>query len=205
MSTDTDKRLLDILEAHGQKFLDSFKPHKAEENGRKRAAEEDTAESHRSTKLLRAETDLSESSPVDDYSDSAEEWTGLGDDAQVDDEYEVYSSAEEAVPLEGALCSNFMVNGTSSLTRTPRNACWQPAHPPINQMWLFFLALEQRHRNHYLKNCRARHSWCVRSFFRAAFTLPRLKSSKVSKLRDETQEQRGKGTADATDDEDEEL
>ena len=123
MSTDTDKRLLDILEAHGQKFLDSFNPHKAEENGRKRAAEEDTAESHRSTKLLRAETDLSESSPVDDYSDSAEEWTGLGDGAQVDDEYEVYSSAEEAVPLEGTLCSSLMVNGTSSLTRTPRNAC----------------------------------------------------------------------------------
>ena len=123
MSTDTDKRLLDILEAHGQKFLDSFNPHKAEDHGRKRAAEEDTAESHRSTKLLRAETDLSGSSPVDDYSDSAEEWTGLGDDAQVDDEYEVYSSAEEAAPLEGALCSSLKVNGTSSLTRTPRNAC----------------------------------------------------------------------------------
>ncbi len=86
MATDTDKRLLDILEVHGQKFLDSFKPQKAEENGRKRAAE-DSAESHRSTKLLRGEieTDQSESSPVDDYSDSAEEWTGLGDDAQVGD------------------------------------------------------------------------------------------------------------------------
>ncbi len=107
MATDTDKRLLDILEVHGQKFLDSFKPQKAEENGRKRAAE-DSAESHRSTtKLLRGEieTDQSESSPVDDYSDSAEEWTGLGDDAQVDDECEVYSSAEEVVSLEGALCS----------------------------------------------------------------------------------------------------
>jgi hypothetical protein len=101
MTTDDDRRLLDILEAHGQQFLDSFTPHKGEENGRKRAAE-DTAESHRSTKLLRAEK--SESSAVDDYSDSAEEWTGLGDDAEVDDEYEVYSSAEEAVQLEGALC-----------------------------------------------------------------------------------------------------
>jgi hypothetical protein len=115
MSTDTDKSLLDILEAHGQKFLDSFKPHRAEENGRKRAAE-DTAESHRSTKLLRAETDLSESSPVDDCSDSAEEWTGLGDDAQVHDEYEVYSSAEEAVPLEGALCQSLMAKLTDSDT-----------------------------------------------------------------------------------------
>ncbi len=122
MTIDTDKRLLDILEAQGQKFLDSFKPHKAQENGRKRAAE-NTAESHRSTKLLRAETDQSESNPVDDYSDSAEEWTGLGDDAQVDDEYEVYSSAEEAVPLEGALCSSLMANGTSSPIWTPRNAC----------------------------------------------------------------------------------
>ena len=72
-------------------------------------------------------------------------------------------------------------------------------------MWLFFLAQEQRHWNHYLKNCRARHSWCIRFFFRAAFTLHRLESSKVSKLRDETQEQRGKGTAGATDDEDDEL
>ena len=76
----------------------------------------------------------------------------------------------------------------------------------MNQMWLFFLELDQRRRNHfYLKNCRARHSWCVRFFFRTAFTLPRLKSSKVSKLRDETQEQRGNATADATDDEDDEL
>jgi hypothetical protein len=122
MTTDTDKRLLDILEAHGQKFLGSFKLHKAEENGRKRAAE-DAAESHRSTKLLRAETDQSESSAVDGYSDSAEEWTGLGDDAEVDDGYEVYSSAEEAVPLDGALCSSLMANGKGSLlTGTPQNA-----------------------------------------------------------------------------------
>jgi hypothetical protein len=121
MTTDDDKRLLDILEAHGQQFLDSFKLHKGEENGRKRAAE-DTAESHRSTKLLRAETDQSESSAVDDYSDSAEEWTGLGDDAEVDDD-DVYSDAEEAVQLEGVLCSSVMANGTSSLTRTPRDAC----------------------------------------------------------------------------------
>jgi hypothetical protein len=123
MANNTDnKSLLDILEAHGQNFLDSFKPRKAQENGRKRATE-DTAESHRSTKHLRAETDQSESDPVDDYSDSAEEWTGFGDDAQVDDEYEDYSSAEEAMPFEGALCSSLMANGTSSLTRTPRNAC----------------------------------------------------------------------------------
>ena len=42
-------------------------------------------------------------------------------------------------------------------------------------------------------------------FFCAAFILPRLKSSKVSKLRDDTQEQKGNGTADVTDDEDDDL
>lgn len=107
---DTDKRLLDILEAHGQTFLDSFKPHKAEGNGRKRAAE-DTPGSHRSIKLSKTETNQSDSSSADDYSDSAEEWTGLGDDAQVGDENEVYSSAEEAVLLEGAHCSSLWRTG----------------------------------------------------------------------------------------------
>ncbi len=95
---DTDERLLDILEAHGQKFLDSFNPHKVEKNGRKRVAE-DTVKSHRSSKLSRVETDQSESSSVEDYSDSAEEWTGFENDAQVEDEYEIAS----ALPLEGAL------------------------------------------------------------------------------------------------------
>ena len=118
MATDNDKKLLDILEAHGKKFLNSFQSQKVEENGRKRVAE-DTPVSYRSTKILRA-TDQSESSSVDDYSDSAEEWTGLGNDAQIDDEYEVYSSAEEAVSPEGM--SSVMANGTSSLTRTPRNS-----------------------------------------------------------------------------------
>ncbi len=42
-------------------------------------------------------------------------------------------------------------------------------------------------------------------FFRAAVTLTLLQSSKVSKLRDETREQRQNGTADATDDEDDEV
>jgi hypothetical protein len=51
-------------------------------------------------------------------------------------------------------------------------------------------------------------AFMVRSFLLSYYlnlTLPRLKSSKVSKLRDETQEQKGKDTADATDDEDDEL
>ena len=50
-------------------------------------------------------------------------------------------------------------------------------------------------------------AFMVRSFllFALLSPLPRLKSSKVSKLKDETQEQRGKGTADAADDEEDEL
>ncbi|SRR6266403_480207 len=115
--TSTDKRLLDILEAHGQKFLDSFNPHKVEKGGGENGAE-DTAESHRPTKLSRAETDQSEPSSVDDYSDFGEEWTGLGCDAQVDGEHEIYSSAEEAVPLEGTLYSTPMER-KSSPTRIP--------------------------------------------------------------------------------------
>jgi hypothetical protein len=113
----TDTKLLDILEAHGQTFLDSFKPHKAEKNKRKRAAG-DTTEAHRSTKLVRAETD--QSSSVGDYSDSAEEWTGFGSDAQVDDEYEIQSSAEEAVSLEGVLAQPSMANGIAHCYRGSR-------------------------------------------------------------------------------------
>jgi hypothetical protein len=93
----TDTSLLDILEAHGQKFLDSFKPNK-EKNKRKRAAG-DTPEAHRSTKLLRIEADRSSS--VDGYSASAEEWTGIGSDGQVDDEHEIHSSAEEEASFGG--------------------------------------------------------------------------------------------------------
>jgi hypothetical protein len=90
MTSSTDTSLLDILEAHGQKFLDSFKSRKAEKNKRKRA-DGDTPEAYRSTKLLRLEADQS----VDSYSASVEEWTGIGSDAHVDDEHEIHSSAEE--------------------------------------------------------------------------------------------------------------
>ena len=48
-------------------------------------------------------------------------------------------------------------------------------------------------------------AFMVRSFLLLlCFTLTRLKSSKVSKLREERQEQKGKGTADATGDDEEE-
>jgi hypothetical protein len=100
MAGSTDTSLLDILEAHGQTFLNSFKPHKAEKNKRKRTAG-DTAEAHRSPKLVRIEPDRSSS--VDDHSDSGEKWTGFGSDAQVDHEYESQSFAEDAGSLEGVL------------------------------------------------------------------------------------------------------
>ena len=113
----TDTKLLDILEAHGQTFLDSFKPHKAEKNKRKRAAG-DTAEAHRSTKLVRTETD--QSSSVGDYSDSAEEWNGFGSDAHVDDEYEIHSSSEQEASLEGVSARLAMAIGKAHCYRGSR-------------------------------------------------------------------------------------
>jgi len=99
MTSSTDTSLLDILETHGKRFLDSFKPHKAEKNKRKRA-DEDTAEAHRSTKLVRFETDQSNSvqDSVDGHSDFAEEWSGFGSNTQVDDEY----AAEDEASLEAS-------------------------------------------------------------------------------------------------------
>ena len=88
----TDTSLLDILETHGKKFLDSFKPRK---NKRKRA-DGDTSEAHRSTKLVRFETDQVNS--IDGHSDAAmEEWSGFGGSIQVDDEY----AAEDEASFEG--------------------------------------------------------------------------------------------------------
>jgi hypothetical protein len=98
-STSTDTTLLDILGAHGQRFLESFKPPNAEENKKKRVAEH-TPEAHRSHKLVKFETDLS--SP-DDYSDSEDEWTGFGSNAQVEGGHKFRSSAEEEEPSGGVL------------------------------------------------------------------------------------------------------
>ena len=94
--TNTDAQLFDILEAHGQRFLDSFKPQKEEERKGKRTGR-GPAEAHRSTKLARTEIDRSD---TDDYSHSAEEWTGFGSDAY---EYEcdTHSFTEEVAPFEG--------------------------------------------------------------------------------------------------------
>jgi hypothetical protein len=98
MTSSTDTSLLDILETHGKKFLDSFKPHKAEKNKRKRV-DGDTTEAHRSTKLVRFENDQLNSvqDSADDHSYFAEEWTGLSGNTQVDDEY----AAEDEASLDG--------------------------------------------------------------------------------------------------------
>ncbi|KAH9977973.1 hypothetical protein BGW80DRAFT_1456105 [Lactifluus volemus] len=94
--TSTNTELLDILQAHGQRFLDSFEAYDAEENGK---GKRNPAEAHRSinTKLARIESDHS-SSVYDSH--SAEEWTGFGSDVHMDDEYEAHSSSEEMLPLE---------------------------------------------------------------------------------------------------------
>jgi hypothetical protein len=95
--TSTNTELLDILQAHGQRFLDSFEGYDAEEDGK---GKRNPAEAHRSinTKLARTESDHS-TSVYDSH--SAEEWTGFGSDVHMDDEYEAHSSSEEMLPLEG--------------------------------------------------------------------------------------------------------
>jgi hypothetical protein len=108
---DTDTGLLDVLEAHGRQFLLSFKPHNEGKKERKRAAEGTAEPPRRSTKLAKTEADSASSScpsSVDHSSDSAEEWTGFGDDARMGDEDGVHSSAQEMAPLEGVLCSTHL-------------------------------------------------------------------------------------------------
>ncbi|KAI0307342.1 hypothetical protein B0F90DRAFT_1807964 [Multifurca ochricompacta] len=96
--TDT-AQLLNILQAHGQRFLDSFNPHEAMGNKRKVAGVTDKA--HRSTKQARIESDCSQSSSVD-CSHSAEEWTGFGSDAQIEDVSESRSSTQELTRLKAS-------------------------------------------------------------------------------------------------------
>jgi len=105
--TDTDTDLLDILEAHGQKFLESFKPHHSKDVKRRRPTGSTATEAHNSTKRIRIETDRSSSVG---YSDSAEEWTGFGSDAQIEDVEDVYSSTEEGGSIEGVFIFDMMVH-----------------------------------------------------------------------------------------------
>jgi hypothetical protein len=96
-NTNADAELLDILQAHGQRFLDSFEPYNAEKSGK---GKRNPVEAHRSisTKLARIESDHSTSV---NESHSAEEWTGFGSDVHMDDGYETHSSSEEMLPLKG--------------------------------------------------------------------------------------------------------
>ena len=201
--TSTDARLLNILEAHGQTFLDSFKPHKAEENKRKRAAA-DTAEAHPS-KLVKFETDRSSS---DDYSDSVEEWTGFGSDAQIEDEYEIDSSTEEGMPLEGVL-ARFQADSACNDSSLILMGCILIAtstsvHKPDV---VVFSDFGRKTSESSLSKKTQGKSFMVRSLqlSRLLSPQPPSKSSKVSKLRDETQEQGTNGTSDPADDEDDEL
>jgi hypothetical protein len=97
----TDKGLLNILQTHGQKFLDSFAAPEDNKNRRKRTTR-GSSESGRAAKLAKRET-ATRSSPVD-CPDSAEEWTGFGTDTRIEaDEWESHSLIGEVTPLEGGL------------------------------------------------------------------------------------------------------
>ena len=88
----TDKGLLDILQTHGKKFLDSFVAPEDKKNRRKRTTR-GSSESGRAAKLPKRET-VARLSLVD-CSNSAEEWTGFGSDTQIEvDEWASHSLAE---------------------------------------------------------------------------------------------------------------
>ncbi len=120
----TDEGLLNILQAHGQKFLDSFGVPEDKKRGRKRMTR-GSSESGRAAKLAKRET-AARSSSVD-FSYSAEEWTGFGCDTHIeDDECEPHSLAGEVTPLEGVLAH---LNGEWEISTTPWTVCSQPAPP----------------------------------------------------------------------------
>ena len=86
-----DESLLNILQAHGQQFLDSFS---VPENEKKRKR---SSRSVPVAKLAKCETGTSTRS-----SDSAEEWSGFGSGTHTEDEgWESPSPAEEVTPIEG--------------------------------------------------------------------------------------------------------
>ena len=96
-----DESLLNILQAHGQTFLDSFGVPK---DKKKRKL---SWGSGRAAKLAKRETATRSSSDdaSESGSESAEEWTGFGSDAHLEDDgWESPSLAGEAAPLEGVLC-----------------------------------------------------------------------------------------------------
>ena len=89
-----DESLLDILQAHGQQFLDSFSVPENEKKRKRSSGSVPTA------KLAKRETATRTRSV--DLSDSAEEWFGFGSGTHEEDEgWESPSLAEEVTPLEG--------------------------------------------------------------------------------------------------------
>ncbi|KAH9077368.1 hypothetical protein EDB83DRAFT_1701519 [Lactarius deliciosus] len=94
----TDESLLNILQAHGQKFLDSFGVQEDKKKRRKRTTR-GSSESGRAPKLAKREIAASSSSV--DSSNSAEEWTGFGSGTHVEDE-ESHLLAGEVTPLEAS-------------------------------------------------------------------------------------------------------
>ncbi|KAI9448219.1 hypothetical protein H4582DRAFT_2107582 [Lactarius indigo] len=96
----TDENLLNILQAHGKKFLDSFDVLEDKKKGRKRVTR-GSSESGRATRLAKRE--IAASSNSVDSSNSAEEWTGFGSDVHVEDDgCESDSLAGEVTPLEAS-------------------------------------------------------------------------------------------------------
>jgi hypothetical protein len=93
-----EESLLDILQAHGQQFLDSFG---LPENTKKRKR---SSGSLRTGKIAKCEI-ATRSSSVD-FSDSVEGWSGFESDTHIGDYgWEPPSPSGEVTPLEGVLAS----------------------------------------------------------------------------------------------------
>ena len=111
-----NESLLYILQAHGQTFLDSF------------GVPEDKKKRKRPSGSVRVAKLVTRSSLVDSFeSDLAEEWTGFGSDAHIeDDEWESPSLAGEATALKGVLAS---LNSEWEISASRCTVCLQPAPP----------------------------------------------------------------------------
>ena len=116
-----DESLLNILQAHGQQFLDSFS---VPENEKKRKR---SSGSVPAAKLAKRETTRSV-----DSSDSAEEWFGFGSGTHTEDEgWESPSLAEEVMPLEGV---HAFLDGKWEISASRWTVCSQLAPPFRGQM-----------------------------------------------------------------------
>ncbi|KAH9179892.1 hypothetical protein EDB89DRAFT_527592 [Lactarius sanguifluus] len=93
MAITDDESLLNILQAHGQKFLDSFGVQEDKKKRKKRTTR-GSSDSGRAPKLAKRE--------IAATVDSAEEWTGFGSDMHIEDDGS-HLLAGEVTPLEGVL------------------------------------------------------------------------------------------------------